>query len=300
MTGGHRLELKRYFCFDPCSFSVACWPHRLSGTVRTAMPQSCRQSRRHSNSGGLHACMSLKKKKEHFWFKFVKLHGVFYGHSSLQAGWPGMASVCVCDWSHMFNSCWTMHPIPLFIDWKLILLRASFMLHCMRVNSIVRHHGLVIALHCPRWFLYVGCLLLPVFTLTSPEICCSVIKKTPIHHLQMLYCPEDHLRWVYFMQCNRHISPIPKSKIPHMLLLGIGPCVSPCVRPAICISWCGFALCLASILPNHLTLTLSHTLLGAEGAPFITVTFSFNTQPKSSCIDIHVSCAPHWGTIPAT
>lgn len=156
----------------------------------------------------------------------------------------GMASVCVCDWSHMFNSCWTMQPIPLFIDWKLILLRASFMLHCVRVNSIARHHSLVIALHAlgDFYMLDVCCSLCLPLQKASPEICCSVIKKTPILHLQMLYLPEDQLRsevvlfyavWVLHA-FNRHTSPTSKSMIPHMLLLGIGPCVSMCDQLSAC------------------------------------------------------------------
>lgn len=207
MTGGHRLEPKRCFCFDPCGFSVACWPHRLSGTVQTPMPQSCHQSHRHSSSGGP-SCMHEFKKKisstfdSNLWSCVVCLMDTVVSRLDDR----GMASVCVCDWSHMFNSCWTMQPIPLFIDWKLILLRASFMLHCVRVNSIARHHGLVIALHALGDFytLDVCCsLCLPLQKVkASPEICCSVIKKPPILHLQMLYCPEDQLRWFYFMQCE--------------------------------------------------------------------------------------------------
>lgn len=62
-------------------------------------------------------------------------------------------------------------------------------------------------------------------------------------------------------------------------------------------SWCGFTTCLLSILPIHLahTHTLAHTPLGAEGASFITVTFSMNTRPESPCIRVRVSRAPCCG-----
>lgn len=79
------------------------------------------------------------------------------------------------------------------------------------------------------------------------------------------------------------------------LLLGIDPsvlhvCVNQCVT-----SYLQLMVRIYSVPPEYTSdpsHTLAHTLLGAEGALFITVTFPFNTQPKSSYIHIHVSCAP--------
>lgn len=63
-------------------------------------------------------------------------------------------------------------------------------------------------------------------------------------------------------------------------------CVCVCATSYLHRSWCRFTACLLSTLPIH----LAHTPLGAEGAPFITVTFSL--RPESPRIRGRVSCGP--------
>lgn len=81
------------------------------------------------------------------------------------------------------------------------------------------------------------------------------------------------------------------------LFLGIDPSV--CAMCACATSYLQLMVWIYSVPPEYTSdpsrthvRAFAHTLPGAEGALFITVTFSFNTQPKSSCIHIHVSCAP--------
>lgn len=223
----------------------------------------------------------------------------------------GNASVCICDWSHMFNSRWTT-PANSPVYWLETDTFKGFIHATLReVNSIAGHHGFGHSPSRPGWFLHVGRLPLSAFSLHRSH---SVPQRSATYSSGSSTCPEGRSSWFYFIQCEFNTLLIGICYTPnvrfHMLLLGILPSVSVhmCVWPAICSSWCGFTTCLSSILPTHLTHThtsshthtLAHTLLGAEGAPFITVTFSFNTQPKSSCVHIHVSCAPCWGTIPTT
>lgn len=75
-----------------------------------------------------------------------------------------------------------------------------------------------------------------------------------------------------------------------MLLLGTDPSVGMCVIYRLqLVVW---IYSKAHNFTSDPSCTHPHTHSFTEGALFITVTFSFHTQPKKPCIYMRVSCAP--------